>query len=723
MKGKRTMKKAFVYLTALLITLSTFFNLSPHVAFADSFSGDPNTKVQGWAYDSSIDGFLPTEQIKSTSDPSRFAYCLQPGKHSPNNVDMPSGGQMSNRVYRILSYGYPNVSPSELGVSSRAKAHYATQMAVWIAVGEVNPKNITYSDNTVKKAVSYLLNLADTKKDTQDVSFSVTPDNAKATVKGNLLVTDPYTVKSSATGTYTVSLENAPSNAKVTDVNGVTKTTFDAKEQFKLQLPKNTPTSQIKVNVKADLKKMVSLKYNSDGTYQNIVSLKEVQKSVKVGVSASWETSGGIKIVKSSEDGTPLSGVTFEIKDANGKVVKTVKTDSNGIATVNHLPLGKYTVVETQTTTGYVLEAVSKSVTVNADETSELNFVNKRIRGNIQVLKTDEDKKPLKNVEFTLFNKDGKKVDSKVTDSNGEAKFSNLIYGEYYIQETKSIEGYTLDSTKYPLSIKENGKTITLPITNKVIKGNVELIKKDGSNEDVTLAGAVFELKDQKGNTIGEYTTDKDGKISVTNLKYGSYSFVEKEAPKGYVLNNEPVSFSISKNNETVKITALNKKITGSLEITKTDVADGNTRLKGAEFTIYDESGKEVAKGQTDDDGVARFDNLPYGKYTYKETVAPNGYEINQETFSFEIKEDGQIIKHTVKDKKKENDTVPPTVKNDTPHVEKVVKETVEKVTGHSLPNTSMFHTYRMLLISSIILIIGALTIFLSRKKKQKHTN
>ena len=63
-----------------------------------------------------------------------------------------------------------------------------------------------------------------------------------------------------------------------------------------LKLPKNTPTSQIKVNVKADLKKMVSLKYNSDGTYQNIVSLKEVQKSVKVGVSASWETSGGIKI-------------------------------------------------------------------------------------------------------------------------------------------------------------------------------------------------------------------------------------------------------------------------------------------------------------------------------------------------------------------------------------------------------------------------------------------
>ncbi|KRT87041.1 MULTISPECIES: SpaA isopeptide-forming pilin-related protein [Bacillus] len=710
------MKKAFVYLTALLITLCSLFSLQSHVAFADSFSGDPNTKVKGWAYDSSTGGFLPTEQIKSTSDPSRFAYCLQPGKHSPHNVDMPSGGQMSNKVYRILSYGYPNISPSKLGVSSRAKAHYATQMAVWIAVGEVKQKNITYSDNSVKKAVSYLLNLAETKKDTQDVSFSVTPENAKATVKGKFLVTDPYTVKSSATGTYTVTLENAPSKAKVTDVNGVSKKTFNAKEQFRVQLPKDTPTSKIEVNVKADLKKMVSMKYNSDGTYQNIVSLKEVQKSVKVGVSASWETSGGIKIVKSSEDGTPLSGVTFDIKDSNGKIVETVKTDRNGVATTGKLPLGKYTVVETKTATGYVLESASKSVTVNADETSKLSFVNKHIRGNIRILKTDENKKALEGVTFTLFNKDGKKVVSKVTDKNGQATFTNLIYGEYYVQETKSNEGYVLDSTKHPLSIKDNGKTITLPISNKVIKGHVELIKKDGSNEDVALEGAVFELKDKDGKTIGEYTTDKDGRISVTNLKYGSYSFVEKEAPKGYVLNKEPIKFSISKNNETVKVTATNKKITGSLEITKTDVADENTRLKGAEFTITDENGKEVAKGKTDDDGVARFNSLPFGKYTYKETLAPNGYEINQETFSFEIKEDGQIIKHTVKDKKKENDTVPPTVKkHDTPHV--------EKKTVHSLPNTSMFQTYRMLLISSIILIIGAGILLFNLKRKQKRTN
>ena len=64
------------------------------------------------------------------------------------------------------------------------------------------------------------------------------------------------------------------------------------------------------------------------------------------------------------------------------------------------------------------------------------------------------------------------------------------------------------------------------------------------------------------------------------------------------------------------------------------------------------EQGKEVVKGKTNEQGIAKF-KLPYGKYTYKETIAPNGYVINEETFGFEIKEDGEIIKHIVKNKKK----------------------------------------------------------------------
>ena len=62
--------------------------------------------------------------------------------------------------------------------------------------------------------------------------------------------------------------------------------------------------------------------------------------------------------------------------------------------------------------------------------------------------------------------------------------------------------------------------------------------------------------------------------------------------------------------------------------------------------------GKEVVKGKTNDKGIAKFEKFPFGKYTYQETIAPEGYVINEEMFSFEIKENGEIIKHVVKDEK-----------------------------------------------------------------------
>lgn len=85
----------------------------------------------------------------------------------------------------------------------------------------------------------------------------------------------------------------------------------------------------------------------------------------------------------------------------------------------------------------------------------------------------------------------------------------------------------------------------------------------------------------------------------------------------------------------------------------------GNNKLPGAEFKIYNEKGEEVVKGKTNAEGIAKFEKLPCGKYTYKETFAPEGYLINEETFRFEIKEDGQIIKHTVKDEKKPTPETP----------------------------------------------------------------
>ena len=107
-----------------------------------------------------------------------------------------------------------------------------------------------------------------------------------------------------------------------------------------------------------------------------------------------------------------------------------------------------------------------------------------------------------------------------------------------------------------------------------------------------------FELKDASGKVVGEYKTDKNGEINVKDLAYGKYSFVEKASPNGYVLVKEPIMFEIKEHGKIIELLAVNHLIKGDLEITKVDVADGNNKLPNAEFTIYNEAGKEVVKGK-----------------------------------------------------------------------------------------------------------------------------
>ncbi|EJR64333.1 MSCRAMM family protein, partial [Bacillus cereus] len=149
-----------------------------------------------------------------------------------------------------------------------------------------------------------------------------------------------------------------------------------------------------------------------------------------------------------------------------------------------------------------------------------------------------------------------------------------------------------------------------------------------------------------------EHTTDENGRIKVENIPFGSYTFVESKAKEGYVLSQEPIPFQIAEHGKTIELEAKNAPIYGELEITKIDVADGNNKLPNAEFTIFNVEGKEVVKGKTNAEGIAKFENLPFGKYTYRETGAPDGYMLNEETFSFEIKQNGEIVKHIVADEK-----------------------------------------------------------------------
>ena len=88
----------------------------------------------------------------------------------------------------------------------------------------------------------------------------------------------------------------------------------------------------------------------------------------------------------------------------------------------------------------------------------------------------------------------------------------------------------------------------------------------------------------------------------------------------------------------------INEPMEGSLELTKTDISTGKP-LADAKYRIYDAAGNVVAEGVTNKDGIVTFPELRIGKYTYQESAAPDGYLLDTTKYSFEIKEDGAIVK------------------------------------------------------------------------------
>lgn len=117
------------------------------------------------------------------------------------------------------------------------------------------------------------------------------------------------------------------------------------------------------------------------------------------------------------------------------------------------------------------------------NETKSYNVVNKLIRSNIEITKVDNEGKLLEGVEFTIYDSNDKEVAKVVTDAQGKAKYENLPYGKYYFKETKNLEGYVKNGTKYDIDVKQDMQTLKYDVINKKIRGSVEVLKVDADKK------------------------------------------------------------------------------------------------------------------------------------------------------------------------------------------------------------------------------------------------
>lgn len=425
---------------------------------------------------------------------------------------------------------------------------------------------------------------------------------------------------------------------------------------------------------------------------------------------------------KDSENGSAqgnasLAGAVYGVfKDSVLKDEYT--TDENGYFKSKEYVCGNYTVQEISPSEGYLLDETVYPVGAEAENYSiehnpiSMTVTEDIIKGNISIIKHSDDgttqiETPEVGAEFEVYlkssgsyeaAKDSEK-DYLVCDENGYAATKMLPYGIYVVHQTKGWES-TEYMEDFEVVISENEKEYFYLLNDAVKKSFVKIVKKDAETGNIIpVSGIGFKVWDcanseyvsQKINYPSEmildtFYTDESGSLMLPNeLAYGDYELHEVQSAEGYVLDKNPVPFTIDGSVETVVVEKTNTAQKGRISVQKTgDIfttvatassaytdencetivnpttytpvfASGN--LSSAVFqiiavedivtldgTIRANAGDVVAEITTDENGYAETDLLYLGKYEVREITAPDGYALNAESQFVELTYAGQEI-------------------------------------------------------------------------------
>ena len=198
-----------------------------------------------------------------------------------------------------------------------------------------------------------------------------------------------------------------------------------------------------------------------------------------------------------------LSVITKQNIYYNGKIYKkdevvaTIKTDKNGIAKLENLPLGEYEIKEIKTLDNYILDTNKYTINLKyKDQYTEvikesINLNNELKKGKLYFSKVDgKDNTSLAGVIIAIYNEENKKIYETKTDKNGNIYIDNLAYGTYYIKEIKTLDNYVLSDQKIPFTLNDNNKEVKL-----VMKNNkIELPPKTSNKKEYNIPIIILSL-------------------------------------------------------------------------------------------------------------------------------------------------------------------------------------------------------------------------------------
>jgi len=344
------------------------------------------------------------------------------------------------------------------------------------------------------------------------------------------------------------------------------------------------------------------------------------------------EAIGNLEIIKYSETGARIPNTEFRV--VGNDIDTVITTNANGIATLNNIPTGVYTITEVSVPSPYLLDPTPRTVTVapntNQVVTNTVTFTNERIRGGVEVPKIDRERNlnvpqgeaTLQGAEIAIINRSaepvltldgrsilyGEIIGTIITGVDGIARTSHdyLQGGAYELREIRAPRGYIINSEwSYTFTISEQHviveTTETLP--QQIIRGGVEIEKAD---RELTIL-----------ERLGDWTGLRpvQGDASLVGIQFDIINVsTAGVGGDGSVIVNDQL-FEVG-------------------DVVKTI------------FTDY-----EVRNGQIHVFARTEIDSLPFGTFTIQEIAANNSYLLTDgEVRTFEIRENHVIVTGTIDD-------------------------------------------------------------------------
>ena len=464
----------------------------------------------------------------------------------------------------------------------------------------------------------------------------------------------PHVIKRLVAGeTYTLREEFAPYGyLKATDI---TFTVEDNGDVQKVEMKDEVPTGLLIINKKGEFLDKVTLLDNAKGTVEHLFeyitgSLTEVTFNVYA-----------------AEDIKAADGVSEDYFKAD-ELVGTITTDTNGIAQLGDLPVGKYYVKEAETAHGYVLDGEPRYVDLSYRDqdtpvvTYDEAWQNNRQKVKVTVLKKEKDtervlaggifglftREDIKNADGDVLMEADTLIELKTTDENGQITFTAdlPVDGNYYVKELYAPDGFVTTNEEQDFTFEYAGAEqaeVSYDFTFENEATTVELIKSDLTTGD-ELPGAHLKVTDEDGNVVDEWVSTEEAHVIKELVVGKTYTMTETKPADGYV-TAESIEFTIE-NTAEIQKHEMKDDVT-KVQISKTDIT-GDQEIPGAKLTILDEN-DQVVESWTSTEEPHYVEKLPIGRYTLREEQAPKGFILTADV-SFEVKDTGEIQTVVMKD-------------------------------------------------------------------------